>query len=67
MTVALLYIRVLLNVFREALALTTATTYHPTILPQTLLLSYKKCFQECNPSSQKVSVAYRSSTDDKRE
>jgi hypothetical protein len=51
MTVALLYIRVFLNVFREALALTTVTTYHPTILPQTLLFFYKECFEERNASS----------------
>jgi hypothetical protein len=67
MTVALLYIRVFLNVFRQALAVTTVTTYHPTILPQTLLFSYEECFQERNPRSQKLSVAYRTSTDDKRE
>jgi len=53
MTVALLYIRVYLNVYREALAMATVTTYHPTILPQTLLFSYKECFQERNPSGKK--------------
>jgi len=54
-----------INVFGEALALTTVTTYHPLLSPQTLLLSYKECFQERNPNGQKVNVAYRSSTDDK--
>ena len=67
MTVSLLYIRVFLNVLGEALALTTVTIYHPPLSPQTLLLSYKKCFQERNPNGQKVSVAYRSATDDKRQ
>ena len=49
MTAALLHILVFLNVFGEALALTRVTTYHPPLLPQTLVLanrefSYKECF-----------------------
>jgi hypothetical protein len=45
MTGALLHIRVFLNVFAEALALTPVTTYHPPLSPQTLLLANRESKQ----------------------